>query len=327
MESKEKSKDPLSKKLFVSAPKSPQRFLERSSTLLKTPPIMSVGPMDLQLSLAEMQERFIIFEEVPRVLILYVSGSYGCIRLPSGGYLHEQGILEKQLRSYTVLCDNKYTQENGTKENWIFTPLSVFNKRIRYRVREVESIRPSSDVSIESMLEIGKIIEQEYNNYEAFVILHGTDTIASTSGMLSFMLENLRKTVIITACLIPLSEPRNDANNNIVAALTIAGHYWIPEVCVLFGNYLFRANRIIKDGTSALDSIKSPNFGPLAKIESYINIKWPAILYNKTKEPFSVSLKFEPNISTLAIFPFMTVETFSSAFSEDVKGIFSVLFE
>ncbi len=318
--------DRSSKKLFVSTP---TKLIKAVSEIDLTPldlNMSSVGrneTMDLQLSLAEKQERYIIFEEEPRVLIIYCSGSFGCFRV-GHGYSHAPNYLENQLRSYKILCDKTYTDSKDSPEHWMYTPCSVFNKRVRYRVREVSNIAPSSDVSIDSMLALAKIIQDEYYNYEAFIILHGSDTIASTSTVLSFMLENLRKTVLLTACLIPLSEPRNDANSNLVEALTIAGHYWIPEVTVLFNNRVYRGNRIIKDAATAMDSIRSPNFGPLVKIGSYLNIKWSSILYTKSEEPFKVSLSLEPNISTFAIFPFMTAETFSSAFAENVKGIIHI---
>jgi lysophospholipase len=318
--------DPSSKKLFVVSPKVEEKTSDapESDTFeldANRSKLTNVETMDLQLSLAEKHERYIIFEEEPRVLIIYCSGCFGCYRV-GHGYISKPGYLDEELRSYTTLCDQAYTKSKDASDHWIYSPLSVFNKRIRYKTRELTPLKPSSDMDVGSMIEIGKIIKEEYYNYEAFIILHGSDTIAYTAPVLSFMLENLRKTVIITACLMPLCESRNDANNNLVAALTIAGHYWIPEVLVLFNNYVYRGNRIIKDGASTLESIKSPNFGPLVKIGSYINIKWNTILYNKTKEPFNVSISLERNLTTITIFPFMTVETFNSAFGENVKGIF-----
>eukprot|EP00826_Nyctotherus_ovalis_P009311 TRINITY_DN12452_c0_g1_i1.p1 TRINITY_DN12452_c0_g1~~TRINITY_DN12452_c0_g1_i1.p1 ORF type:complete len:232 (-),score=32.57 TRINITY_DN12452_c0_g1_i1:1086-1736(-) len=194
--------------------------------------------------------------------------------------------------------------------------------RDRYKVKELEKIMPSSNMNLQIASDIGREILKEYYNYEAFVILYGTDTIGCIAPILSFMFENLKKTVILTSCLIPLSEPRNDAASNLVTTLTIAGHYWIPEVCVLFGDALYRGNRIVKYGTSALNLIISPNFDPLATIESYFNIDWDRILYCHSKKPFSVSFSLETNLTSISIFPFMSLETFASAFTEGVRGRF-----
>lgn len=83
---------------------------------------------------------------------------------------------------------------------------------------------------------IAKMIQKDYNHYDAFIILHGTDTIAYTASSLSFMLENLNKSVILTGSQIPILELKNDAVDNFLGALLIAGQYHIPEVCIFFGN-------------------------------------------------------------------------------------------
>ena len=312
-----KVSDPSSKKFMMYSPhRKYETSIEDTIEPLELNEVTRSETMGLCLSLAQVQERYILFEEEPRVLILYASGSFGCLRIPSGDYVASVGSLEKVIRSYCILCDNEY---KGDKD-WIYTPLSVFKKRIRYKVKELSRIMPSSNMNLGIIAEIANEIKKEYYNYEAFIILHGTDTIGCTAPILSFMLENLKKTVIITSCLIPLSETRNDASNNLITALTIAGHYWIPEVCVLFGDGLYRGNRIIKDGTSALDLIKSPNFPPLANIESYFNIAWDSILYSNTKKPFNAFTSLESNLTSVSLFPFMSLETLNSVFVEGVKG-------
>jgi lysophospholipase len=102
--------------------------------------------------------------------------------------------------------------------------------------------------------------------YDAFIILHGTDTLSYTASALSFMIENLQKTVIITGAQVPMGEIRNDAVNNLLCALTIAGHYIIPEVLVVFDNNVMRGNRTTKTSASTFDSFRSPNFRPLGHL-------------------------------------------------------------
>lgn len=82
------------------------------------------------------------------------------------------------------------------------------------------------------------------------MVCHGTDTMAYTSSYLSFMLENLNKTVVITGSQIPIAELRNDATDNLLGALLIAGPYLIPEVVIFFGNRLLRGNRATKESAT-----------------------------------------------------------------------------
>lgn len=83
-----------------------------------------------------------------------------------------------------------------------------------------------------------------YNDYDSFIVLHGTDTMAYTASALSFIFENLQKTVILTGSQVPLSQPRNDGFQNLLNAITIAGHFTIPEVLIAFYNKLLRGNRV-----------------------------------------------------------------------------------
>ena len=125
----------------------------------------------------------------------------------------------------------------------------------------------------------------------AFVILHGTDTMNYTASILSFILENLNKPVILTGALIPIYNMRNDAQKNIIDALQIAGNFYIPEVCVIFDSVLYRGNRIIKNDNMHLSAFESPNLIPLGEIGNKIKINWDIIL-SPPKEEFSL---FEVN--------------------------------
>ena len=98
-----------------------------------------------------------------------------------------------------------------------------------------------------------------------------------TASALSFMIENLKKTIIITGAQIPIGETRNDALNNLLCSLTIAGHYLIPEVIVVFDNKILRGNRSTKFTTSSLDAFKSPNYYPLGELGLSVSIKWEKV--------------------------------------------------
>ncbi|GFW31725.1 l-asparaginase 1 [Trichonephila clavipes] len=121
-------------------------------------------------------------------------------------------------------------------------------------------------MTMDDWIRIAMDIKESYEEFNGFIVLHGTDTMAYTASALSFMLENLGKTVIITGSQIPLYEARSDGRDNLMNSLIIAGNYCIPEVTILFNNKLFRGNRTSKISTSSLDAFSSPNLPPLVKM-------------------------------------------------------------
>lgn len=143
---------------------------------------------------------------------------------------------------------------------------------------ELEKLLDSSNIEISDQLEIAKLIQTNYREYDGFVIVHGTDTMAYTASVLSFVLENLNKTVVLTGSQIPISELRNDAVDNLLGALLVAGPYLIPEVVLFFGNKLFRGNRCTKEDSYNIEAFNSPNIEPLAKFGVNFEIDWDRIL-------------------------------------------------
>ena len=125
---------------------------------------------------------------------------------------------------------------------------------------------------------MAEVIEQNYRDYDGFVIVHGTDTMAYTASALSFMFENLNKTVVVTGSQIPISELRSDAVDNLLGALMVAGPFQIPEVVIYFGNKILRGNRSTKESSSKIVAFNSPNMPPLAIFDVNLNVKWHRIL-------------------------------------------------
>ena len=138
----------------------------------------------------------------------------------------------------------------------------------------------SSNMSKEVWIQLAEIIEKEYNNYNGFVILHGSDTMAYTASALSFMLENLNKPVILTGAQLPIGVRRTDAKENIITSIEIAAKGNIPEVCVYFEYRLMRGNRCTKINAEHFEAFKSPNFIYLA--EAGLDIKYSPIKYDHT---------------------------------------------
>jgi|TARA_B110000285_G_C15080884_1_gene593414 L-asparaginase/Glu-tRNA(Gln) amidotransferase subunit D len=122
------------------------------------------------------------------------------------------------------------------------------------------------------------MIKDNYNQYDSFIVLHGTDTMAYSASILSFMLENLNKPVIFTGSQIPILELKNDAIDNFLGSLLVAGQYHIPEVVIFFGNRLIRGNRSKKVSTSSITAFNSPNAGLLGEVGVSFKIHWNRIL-------------------------------------------------
>lgn len=170
---------------------------------------------------------------------------------------------------------------------------------------EMDDLIDSSDMHPGYWQDIAKKIENNYSEYNGFVILHGTDTMAYTATALSFFFENLGKPVIITGSQLPLAKPRSDAAQNLVTSLIIAaseGVPVIPEVCVFFDKKLLRGNRCRKVSSNGYDGFDSPNFPPLATIGEHIKVNEKLIRKIPT-EGFFINPSIEANVMLCDIFP------------------------
>ena len=161
----------------------------------------------------------------------------------------------------------------------------------------------SSNVNPDFFDVLARVIEKNYNSYDAFIVLHGTDTMAYTASALSFMLDGLSKPVIFTGSQLPLGAIRTDAKGNIVTAVAIAGSDTVvPEVCIYFNNQLFRGNRCEKFTSSRFDAFHSLSFPPLA--EAGVEI-----VFNKddirkpSRKSFKVNHGFDTNVALIKIYP------------------------
>lgn len=176
-----------------------------------------------------------------------------------------------------------------------------------YVIHEFENPIDSANMTLSHWQQIGEHIKKHYDNYDGFVVLHGTDTMSYTASALSFMFEHLNKPIILTGSQLPLFETRNDARENLINALWIAGNYVIPEVCVYFNNKLFRGNRSSKIDASSFSAFASPNFPTLGKVGTDIRIRRDLLL-KEPKEPMQLQVLQNLDVSILRIFPGMSLE-------------------
>ena len=178
----------------------------------------------------------------------------------------------------------------------------------------------STNMRPEYWLEVARYIRKVYDNYDGFVITHGTDTMAYTASSLSFMLENLDKPIILTGSQIPLCEVRSDGRDNLITSLLIAASGRVREVCLYFGGKLLRGNRATKISADGLIAFDSPNLQPLA--EAGINIRYlPTLPPPKTEGSFNFSPFIEVPIGVLKIFPGINFSLFDAVMTEKLKGV------
>lgn len=188
-----------------------------------------------------------------KVLIIYTGGTIGMI--PSGkGYIPDKDFPEK-----------------------IKADIGLINDEIipAFDIKSMEPLLDSSNMMPDDWNLIAGEIEAVKDAYRAFIVLHGTDTMAYTASVLGFMLQGLDKTVIITGSQIPYSQVRNDARVNLISSLIICGNdaYNIPEVCLYFNNKLFRGCRTTKIDATHFGAFDSPNYPPLAEIGLNIDVR------------------------------------------------------
>lgn len=178
-----------------------------------------------------------------------------------------------------------------------------------------DPIIDSSDIEPAIWQELAEIISRKYNDYDGFVILHGTDTMAYSASALSFMLEGLTKPVIFTGSQLPVGVPRTDGKENLISAVEIAaakdenGHARVPEVCIFFNNRLTRGNRTTKLSSDEFRAFASPNIPPLA--EAGISIKYNDPVIRKPSDwnsPLEVHEKLDTRVGILKIHPGITPE-------------------
>ena len=236
--------------------------------------------------------------ENKRILIINTGGTIGMVKTPEG-YKPDGKSFSKLLRSMDIL------RAEGMPE-WELT--------------ELDELIDSSNMTVAEWNKIGKAIADSYDDYDGFVVLHGTDTMAYTASALSFMLEHLAKPVIVTGSQIPLCEIRSDGRDNIITSLLIAASDIVHEVCIYFGNKLLRGNRAIKYSSDGLIAFESPNYPALA--EAGISIVYnKAYLKEKDTEKFSyVPLENVP-IGVIKVFPGIQFELFEPIMTERLKGI------
>jgi len=189
-----------------------------------------------------------------------------------------------------------------------------------FTINEYCPLMDSSNVTPSDWVTIARDIEKNYADYDGFVILHGTDTMAYTASALSFMLQNLSKPVIVTGSQIPLAALRSDGQTNLLNSLYVAANYPIPEVGLFFNNTLYRGNRSTKADANGFNAFASPNYPSL--LEAGIQIQLNA---GELSEPLTHELKViemtpQP-IGVVMLYPGISAKIIQNQLQQPVKAM------
>jgi L-asparaginase len=227
------------------------------------------------------------------ILIIYTGGTIGMIRD------EETGVLKP------FNFEKVYEQ---------IPALEWFNYQLDFHC--FDPLLDSSNMNQEVWVSLAGIIEKNYESYDGFVILHGSDTMAYTASALSFMLENLNKPVILTGSQLPLGELRTDGRENFVTAVEIAAAKeddtpMVPEVCIYFENQLLRGNRAVKYNAENFNAFISPNYPALADVGVYIKYNKSFISKPNFKK-LRVHKKLDKRVAVLKLYPGLSEEYVNS---------------
>ena len=221
----------------------------------------------------------------PNILLIYTGGTIGMIRQIETGSL--------QPFKFDNLLEN-------------IPELKHINAEIS--THSFENPIDSSNMAPEIWTELALLIEKNYNQFDGFVVLHGSDTMAYSASALSFMLENLAKPVVFTGSQLPIGIIRTDGKENLITAIEIAAATTnlkptVPEVCIYFEYKLYRANRTLKDNSEHFKAFRSPNYPVLANAGIEIEYNFNAIKNQPENLPFKVNSRLSKEVAIIKLFP------------------------
>lgn len=241
------------------------------------------------------------------ILIIYTGGTIGMVNDPVTGAL--------------VPIDFSHISDKVPELN-----------RFRFNIESVsfDPVIDSSDVSPDTWIRIADTIAESYDEFDGFVVLHGTDTMAYSASALSFMLSGLEKPVIFTGAQLPIGVLRTDGKENLITAIEIAAASEdrlpvVPEVCIYFENKLLRGNRTIKYSAEHFNAFASPNYPPLAEAGLQIRYNRNSIRYPTVRRLLTVARSFDQGVAILRLFPGIRQELVHSVLS--TPGLHGVVLE
>ena len=231
---------------------------------------------------------------------VYIAYTGGTIGMAPGerGYGPKPGFLQDQLARLSVLKDPRMP---------------------RYDLHEYEPLLDSSNMTPRDWTCIAGDIAEHYDDYDGFIVLHGTDTMAYSASALSFLLQDLGKPVIFTGSQVPLIELRTDARENLINSLLLAADCGVPEVGLLVRNRLLRGNRSTKVSASHFMAFDSPNYAELANISVELKVYGHRLL-PMPEGPLRLHRLKNPQVADVRLFPGITPETLAQFLQGPLQG-------
>lgn len=192
-------------------------------------------------------------------------------------------------------------------------------------VHSFDPIIDSSDMNPKIWIELARLIENNYEKYDGFVVLHGSDTMAFTTSALSFMLEGLAKPVVFTGSQLPIDEIRTDAKENLITAIMIAaekheGRTLIPEVCIYFDYQILRGNRATKYNSAKFEAFQSPNYPLLAEAGVHFTF-FENYIAKMPNKPLKVHKELDTSIAVLKLYPGINQKMVEAVLHSNCKAI------
>lgn len=234
-----------------------------------------------------------------RVYIAYTGGTLGMIKTPEG-YAPAPGYLAAQIAAMPELASAQMPE---------------------YVIHEYDPLLDSANMTPVDWGRIADDVAAQYEDYDGFIVLHGTDTMAYTASALPFMLCGLRKPVILTGSQIPLCEVRNDARANLITAMLLAANYAIPEVCLYVGRHLLRGCRSVKISADGFEAFASPNFPPLGEIGVDIRLYRERLLAPPEDHTFRVQALSQVNVGALRLWPGISAQVVRNLLQPPLAGL------
>jgi L-asparaginase len=234
-----------------------------------------------------------------KIYIAYTGGTIG-MRRSRDGYTPAPGYLQDLMEQMPELADPEMPG---------------------YAINEYAPLIDSSDMHPRNWMAIARDIKANYDRYDGFVILHGTDTMAYTASALPFLLRGLRKPVILTGGQLPLCQVRNDSRENLITAMLIAARYQLPEVVLFFGNRLLRGNRAVKVSADGFAAFDSPNLPPLGRAGLGIHIDWDLVLAAPGEGELDLASVKTAQVGVLRLFPGISADIVANLLAPPIQGV------
>lgn len=240
-------------------------------------------------------------QKTKRLLIINTGGTIG-MKATESGYRPAAGFLAEQLAAFPEMRGGQMPE---------------------FDIIEYDPLLDSANFTPADWRRIADNIAQSHGDYDAFLVLHGTDTMAYTASALPFMLPGLSKNVILTGSQLPLCLRRTDARENLITAMIVASEYDVPEVCVLFGSVLLRGCRTTKISASSFDAFDSPNAAPLATIGTNIRVYGDRVRIPESIQtgPLQVQSISGAGVATLRLFPGFSAAILGNVLQTPLRGL------